>query len=73
MRLHAAPVVFAGTHEERPRVCRKKGDGNEVTGKEEKRAVEKKISGCNEGGYGGNWCEREGHWKQDGVEEHHML
>ena len=38
-------------HEERSGVCRKKGDGNGVTGKEEKREAEKKISGCNEEGY----------------------
>ena len=42
-----AEVVWT-CHEERPEVCKKKGDGNGVTGKEEKRAVEEKISGCNE-------------------------
>ena len=60
-------------HEERPGVCRKKGDGNRATRKEEKREGEEKISGCSEGGYEGSWCEGEGHWKQDVVEEHHML
>ena len=30
----------------RPRGCRKKDDGNGVTGKEEKREAEEKISGC---------------------------
>ena len=59
-------------HEERPGVCRKKGDGNEVTRKEEKREA-KKISECSEGGYGESWCKGAGHWKQDTVEEHHML
>ena len=32
-------------------VCSKKGDGNGVTGKEEKRVIKEKISGCSEGGY----------------------
>ena len=31
-------------HEERPGVCRKNGDRNGVTGKEEKREAEEKIS-----------------------------
>ena len=39
-------------HEERIRVRKKKGDRNEVTGKEEKREAEEKISGCSEGRYG---------------------
>ena len=39
-------------HEERPGVCRKKGDGNEVSGKEEIRKVKEKISGCSEERYG---------------------
>ena len=30
-------------HEERPRVCRKKNDGNGVTRKEEKRETKEKI------------------------------
>ena len=30
-------------HEERPRVRRKKGDGNRVTGKEKKREAKEKI------------------------------
>ena len=50
-----------------------KGDGNRVTGKEEKREAEEKISGCSEGGYGRSWCEGEGHWEQDAVEKHHAL
>ena len=52
---------------------RKKSHGNRVTRKEKKRELEEKISGCSEGGYGGSWCEGEGHWKQDAVEEHHTL
>ena len=48
-------------YEERPGVCRKKGDGNGVTGKEKKREAEEKISGCSEGGYEGSCCEGEGH------------
>ena len=39
-------------HGERPGVCSKKGSGNGVTGKEEKRGAKKKISGYSEGGYG---------------------
>ena len=39
-------------NEERPGICRKKGDRNGVTKKEEKREVKEKISGYNEGGYG---------------------
>ena len=42
------------TCHERPGIRRKAGDGNEVTGKEEKREAEEKISECNEGGYGGS-------------------
>ena len=39
-------------HEERPRVRRKKGDGNGVTRKEEKREAEEKIFRCSERRYG---------------------
>ena len=39
-------------HEERLGVCRKKGDGNGVIEKEEKREAKEKISGCSEGRYG---------------------
>ena len=42
-----AKVVWA-CHEERPEVRSKKGDGNGVTGKEEKREAKEKISGCSE-------------------------
>ena len=45
-------------HEERPGVCRKKGDGNGVTRKE-KREAKEKVSGCNEGGYERSWCKRD--------------
>ena len=38
------------SHEKRPEVSRKKGDGNGVTGKEKKREVVEKISGSGEGG-----------------------
>ena len=48
-------------HEERPGVCRKKGDGNGVTAKEKKRKAEEKISRCTEGRYGECWFDREGH------------
>ena len=46
-----AEVVWT-YHKEGPGVCRKKGDGNVVTRKEEKREAKEKISGCSEGGYG---------------------
>ena len=70
--------MLAGTivwtcNEEKPGVYRKKGDGNGVTGKEEKTEAQEKISGCSEGEYGRSWGEGEGHWKQDAVEEHHTL
>ena len=48
-------------HKERPGVCRKKDERNEVTGKGEKREAEEKISGCSNRGYGGSWCEGEEH------------
>ena len=60
-------------HEERPRVYRKKSDENKVIGNEKKREVEDWISECSEGGYGGIWCEGEGHWNQDVVEKHYAL
>ena len=41
----------------KPGVCRKKGNGNGVTRKEEKREAKEKISGCSEEGYGASWCE----------------
>ena len=51
-----AEVVWT-CHEERPRVCRKKDDGNGVTGKEEKRETKEKIFRCGKRRYGGSWCE----------------
>ena len=47
-------------HEERPRVCKKKDDGNGVTGKEEKRETKEKIFRYSERRYGGSWCEGDG-------------
>ena len=47
-------------YEERPRVCRKKDDGNGVTGKEKKRETKEKIFRCSERRYGGSWCEGDG-------------
>ena len=55
-----AEVVWT-CHEERPEVCKKKGDGNGVTRKEEKREAKEKIFICSERRYGGSWCEGEGH------------
>ena len=43
-------------HKERPRVCRKKDDGNGVTVKEEKRETKEKIFRCSKRRYGGSWC-----------------
>ena len=40
-------------YEERSRVCRKKDDGNGVTGKEEKREIKEKIFRCSKR-YGGS-------------------
>ena len=42
-----AEVVWT-CHEERPRLCRKKDDGNGSTGKEEKRETKEKIFRCSE-------------------------
>ena len=67
-----AEVVWT-CHEERPGVCKKKGDGNGIAGKEEKKKAEEEIFGCSEGGCRGSWCEGKRHWKQDAVEEHHTL
>ena len=50
--------VMRTCHEERPGVRRKKGDRNGVTGKEEKREAEEKISRCSKRRYGGS-CARE--------------
>ena len=47
-------------HEERPRVCGKKDDGNGVTGKEEKRETKEKILRCSERRYGVSWYEGDG-------------
>ena len=49
-----AEVVWT-CHEEILRVCRKKDDGNGVTGKEEKRETKEKI--ISERRYGESWCE----------------
>ena len=55
-----AEVVWT-CYEETPGVCRKKGDENGVTGKEEKKEAEDKISICIKGRCEGSWCEGEGH------------
>ena len=60
-------------HEKRPRVCRKKNDGNGVTGKEEKRETKEKIFRCSERRYGESWCEGDKRWRQDGLEKDNML
>ena len=51
---------YGHVHEERPRVCRKKADGNGVTGKEEKRETKEKIFRYSERRYGGSWCKGDG-------------
>ena len=55
-----AEVVWT-CHEERPRVCRKKDDGNGVNRKEEKRETKEKIFRCGKRRYEGSWCEGDGH------------
>ena len=45
-------------HEERPRVCMKKNDGNGVTRKEKRET--KEIFRCSKGRYAGSWCEGDG-------------
>ena len=60
-------------HEEIPRICRKKDDGNEVTGKEEKRETKEKIFRYSERRYGKSWCKGNGRWKQDGLETDNTL
>ena len=59
-------------HEEIPKVCRNKDDGNGVTGKEEKRETKEKISRCSERRYGESWCERDA-LKQDCLEKYDTL
>ena len=54
-----AEVVWT-CHEERPGVCRKKGDGNGVSGKEKKRETKEKIFRCCQRRYGESWCEGDG-------------
>ena len=54
-----AEVVWT-CHEKRLRVCRKKADGNGVTGKEEKRETKEKIFRCSERGYGRSCCKGDG-------------
>ena len=60
-------------HEERPRVCRKKDDGNGVTEKEEKRETKEKIFRCSERRYGGRWCKGDRHCRQKGLENDDTL
>ena len=60
-------------HEERVRVCRKKNDGNGVTGKEEKRETKEKIFTCSKGRYAENWCEGDGCRRQKDVENDDTL
>ena len=55
-----AEVVWT-SHEERPRVCRKKDDGNGVTRKEEKRETKEKIFRCGKRRYEGSWCKGDRH------------
>ena len=50
-----AEVVWI-CHEERSGVYRKKGDGNLVTGNEEKRKAKEKIFRCSKGRYGESWA-----------------
>ena len=59
MKMREGEVVWT-CHEERLRVCRKKDDRNEVTGKEEKRETKEKIFRCSKGRYEESWCEGDG-------------
>ena len=52
--------VFHSTLAERPRICRKKDDGNGSTGKEEKSKDQEKIFRCCKRRYGGSWFEGDG-------------
>ena len=60
-----AEVVWT-CHEKRPRICRKKDDGNGVTGKEEKRETKEKIFRRSERRYGEvgarRWTLKTGHF-----------
>ena len=60
MKMRKEAEVVWICHEERPRVCRKKDDGNGVTGKEEKRETKEKIFRCSKRRYGGSWCKGDG-------------
>ena len=67
-----AEVVWT-CHEERPRICRKKDDGNGVTRKEEKRETKEKIFRCSKRRYGEIWCKGDGCWRQDGLENDNTM
>ena len=56
MKMREGRLRWWTCHVKRPRLCRKKGEGNGITGKEEKSEAEKKISGCSKGGYEESWC-----------------
>ena len=67
-----AEVVLT-CHEERPRIYRKKDDGNGVTGKEEKRKTKEKILRYSKKRYGESWCEGDGCLRQKDVENNDTL
>ena len=60
MKMREGSEVVWTCHEERPRVCKKKDDGNGITKKEEKREAKEKIFRCSERSYGGSWCKGDG-------------
>ena len=48
-------------NDEKTKVCRKKDNGNRVTGKEEKRETKEKIFRCSKRRYEGSWCKEDGY------------
>ena len=57
MKMKEGRLRWYGHVMRRARLCRKKDDGNGVTGKEEKREAKEKLFRCNERRYGKSWCE----------------
>ena len=60
MKMRERKLRWYGHVMRRSQVCRKKDNGNGITGKKEKRETEETIFRCSERRYGGSWCERDG-------------
>ena len=60
MKMREGRLSWYGHVMRRPRVCKKKDDGNGVTEKEEKREANEKIFKFSERRYGESWCEGDG-------------